>query len=156
MSTHILAVIILAAAAAACSPAPPPLRPVADVKQLMHSVLDPTADEFWDGVGTIIDQSGTTEIKPETTADWDTLVKDAYVIAESGNLLMLGTRPKDGGEWMRMSRALVDVGARAIKAAESHDTQAVFDVGGEIYDVCTSCHAKYVIDAPPPPSRPSP
>jgi predicted solute-binding protein len=65
------------------------------------------------------------------------------VIAESGNLLMLGTRPKDGGEWMQMSRALVDVGEKAIRAAERHDTKAVFDVGAEVYDVCTNCHAKY-------------
>ena len=70
-------------------------------------------------------------------------MNSAFVIAESGNLLMLGARPKDGGEWMQMSRALVDVGEKAIRAAEAHDTKAVFDVGAEVYDVCTNCHAKY-------------
>jgi predicted solute-binding protein len=57
---------------------------------------------------------------------------------------MMGTRPKDGGEWMQMSRALVDVGEKAIRAAASHNPQAVFDVGAEVYEVCTSCHTKYV------------
>ncbi len=143
MTTRSLAVVVLAGVALGCSPTPPPFRHVADVKQLMHSVTEPAADLYWDGVGTIIDQSGVTEIKPEMDEDWDALVNSAYVIAESGNLLMLGTRPKDGGEWMQMSRALVDVGEKAIRAAERHDPKAVFDVGAEVYDVCTSCHAKY-------------
>lgn len=127
----------------ACGPAPPPFRHVADVKQLMTSVIEPAADEYWDGVGTIIDASGTWDIRPETNEEWDALVNHAYVITEAGNLLMMGPRPKDGGEWMQLSRALVDVGEKAVKAAASHDPQAVFDVGAEVYDVCTACHAKY-------------
>lgn len=141
------------AALAGCGPAPPPMRHVADVKQLMHSVLEPAADAYWDGVGTIIDHTGTTEIRPETTEDWDALVNHAYVIAESGNLLMLGPRPKDGGDWMQMSRALVDVGEKAIRAAEAHNPQGVFDVGAEIYDVCTNCHAKYAAELARPASQ---
>ena len=147
MSSRALAVVVLIGAAVGCAPTPPPLRHVADVKQLMKSVLDPAADLYWDAVGTVTDQTGTTEIAPETTEDWDALVSSAYVIAESGNLLMLGTRPKDGGDWMRMSRSLVDAGEKAVRAAQAHDTKAVFDVGGQVYDVCTSCHAKYVVEA---------
>lgn len=146
MSARGVALGVLIGAMAACSAPPPPLRHVADVKQLMRSVTEPAADLYWDGVGTVIDATGTTEIKPETTEDWDALVNSAFVIAESGNLLMLGPRPRDGGEWMQMSRALVDVGEKAIRAAEAHDTQAVFDVGAEVYDVCTNCHAKYAAD----------
>jgi hypothetical protein len=144
---RVAGMILAALCAAACGgPSPPPMKPVADVKQLMQFVVEPAADLYWDGVGTIIDQSGITEIKPETQGEWDALVNSAYVIAESGNLLMLGARPKDGGEWMQMSRQLVDAGERAIRAAESHNPQAVFDVGAEVYDVCTNCHAKYAVD----------
>jgi len=143
----------LAAVTACGGPAPPPLRHVADVKQLMRSVVEPAADAYWDGVGTIIDQSGTTEIRPETTEDWDALVNHAYVIAESGNLMMLGPRAKDGGEWMQLSRALVDVGEKAIRAAEAHNPQGVFDVGAEVYDACTNCHAKYAAELTPPNAR---
>lgn len=133
--------------ASACGgPAPPPLRQVADVKQLMQFVVEPAADLYWDGVGTIIDPSGVTEFKPETEGEWDALVNSAYVLAESGNLLMIGARPRDGGEWMRMSRAMVDIGEKAIRAAESRDPQAVFDVGAEVYETCTACHASYAAD----------
>ncbi|MGE0814177.1 MAG: hypothetical protein AB7O28_27430 [Vicinamibacterales bacterium] len=149
-----LVLFALAVATAACGgPTPPPVRAVADVKQLMHSVLEPAADEYWDGVGTIIDQSGVTEIRPETGEEWDRLVDHAYVIAESGNLLMLGPRPKDGGDWMQMARALVDVGDKAVRAATARNPQAVFDVGAEVYDVCTNCHAKYVQDDAPASAR---
>jgi hypothetical protein len=142
-----LTVVVLASLGIGCSgPAPPPMRHVADVKQLMQSIVEPAADAYWDGVGTIIDQSGTTEIRPETTEDWDALVNHAFVIAESGNLLMLGPRVKDGGDWMQLSRAMVDVGEKAVRAAQSRNPQAVFDVGGEVYEVCTNCHAKYAVE----------
>lgn len=134
---------------AACRSAPPPLRPVADVKQLMHSVLEPAADEYWDGVSTTIDEAGITDFAPETTEEWDALVNHAYVIAESGNLLMLGARPKDGGDWMKYSRALVDTGEKAIRAAESHSPANVFTAGADVYDVCTNCHATYAKDLVP-------
>lgn len=141
-----IACVSLAALLTGCSAAPPPTKHVADVKQLMQHVLEPAADLYWDGVGTIIDRTGVTEIEPQTEDEWDALVNSAYVIAESGNLLMLGARPKDGGDWMLMSRALVDVGERAIRAAASHNPQAVFDVGAEVYDACTNCHARYAAD----------
>jgi hypothetical protein len=142
-----LGVIGVTVLAAACGgPTPPPMRHVADVKQLMTSIVEPAADAYWDGVGTIVDRTGTTEIRPETAEDWDALVNHAYVIAEAGNLLMLGPRVKDGGDWMTMSRALVDVGEKAIRAAESRNPDAVFQVGGEIYEVCTNCHAKYAVE----------
>lgn len=145
---RLLAAGLLAAVAAtvtsACgAPAPPPFRHVADTKQLMRAILEPAADEYWDAVGTIYEPSGTTEIRPHSEADWESIVGRAYVIAESGNLLMLGPRAKDGGEWMALSRALVDVGEKAIRAAEARNPQAVFDVGAEVYDACTNCHAKY-------------
>lgn len=139
-------VVVVLWTSACAGPAPPPLRQVADVKQLMQFVVEPAADLYWDGVGTIIDPSGVTEFKPETEGEWDALVNSAYVLAESGNLLMIGARPKDGGEWMQMSRAMVDVGEKAIRAAASHNPQAVFDVGAEVYDTCTACHARYAVE----------
>jgi hypothetical protein len=151
---RIAAIVLVVMCAAACGgPAPPPLKPVGDLKQLMQFVVEPAADAYWDGVGTIVDASGVTEFKPETQGEWDALVNHAYVIAESGNLMMLGGRPKDGDEWMRMARALTDVGEKAIRAAESHDPQAVFDVGGEVYEACTSCHAQYANDLARPNAR---
>lgn len=134
---------------AACSSAPPPpFQPVADVKQLMASVVDPAADVYWAAVGTVIDEKGITEITPTTVDEWDAVRNAAIIVAETGNLLMMSSRAKDGGEWMKHARALVDVGQKAVRAAESHDRTAVFDAGAEVYDVCTSCHVQYSVERP--------
>lgn len=133
---------------AACSSAPPapPYRPVADVKQLMATVVEPAAEVYWDAVGTIIDQKGTIEIEPQSVEEWDAVRNAAYVVAESGNLLMMPSRAKDAGDWMTMSQQMIEAGQRAIKAAEARNKAAVFDVGAEVYDTCTNCHAKYAVE----------
>jgi hypothetical protein len=139
---------IASALASGCSsaPPPPPFKPVADVKQLMASVVDPSADAFWDSVGWIDDAQGTLEIEPKTPEEWDAVRNHAYVVAESGNLLMMSSRAKDGGEWMRLSAALVEAGQKGVRAAEQHNKQGVFDSGAEIYDACTNCHVKYALE----------
>ena len=49
---RLLCLVILVAASACSSAAPPPpFKPVADVKQLMASVVEPAADVYWDAVG---------------------------------------------------------------------------------------------------------
>ena len=125
--------------------APPPLRPIADVKQLMASIVEPAADVYWDAVGTIEDAKGIVQIAPDTDEEWAAVRNSAYVLAESGNLLMMTGRAKDNDEWMKLSQALVDVGQRAIQAAESKNTKAVFDVGADVYEACVECHAKYAL-----------
>ena len=133
---------------AAPSPPPPPappFRPVADVKQLMASVIEPAADVYWDAVGTVEDANGVVEIAPKTDEAWKTVLNSAYVVAEGGNLLMMSGRAKDNGDWMKLSQALVDVGQRAIKAAEAKNAKAVFDTGAEVYDACVNCHSKYIV-----------
>jgi hypothetical protein len=120
-----------------------PMTAVADVKQLMSSVVEPAAEIYWDAVGTIVDEKGTTEIAPKTDEEWTAVRNAALVVAESGNLLMMGGRARDTGEWLALSRAMTDAGRRAMEAAESRSTTAVFDVGAELYETCTACHAKY-------------
>ena len=111
----------------------------------MSSVIEPAAEVYWDAVGTIIDKKGTVEIEPKTDEEWTAVRNSAYVVAEAGNLLMMDGRAKDAADWMRLSQALVDVGQRAIKAAESKNKAAVFDAGAEVYDACVACHAKYAL-----------
>jgi hypothetical protein len=142
--------LLSAAIAAGCrgtpspaSAAPPPFRPVADVKQLMSEIIEPATEIYWDAVLTITDKNGTVEIAPKTEEEWIAVRNSAYVVAESGNLLMMDPRAKDRGEWIALSQALVEVAQRAIQAAESKNKTAVFDAGAEVYEACVACHAKY-------------
>jgi len=134
---------------AACAPDPPEadlFSPVADVPQLMFAVLEPAAEVYWDAVGTIIDLEGITEIEPQTQEEWDAVRNAAYVLAESGNLLMMKGRGQEGSVWNGMSLAMVEVGKRALAAAEAQDKAAVFDAGAEVYDVCTACHSIFAVE----------
>ena len=44
-----------------------------------------------------------------------------------------------------MAQSLIDVGQRAIEAADARSLDAVFDMGAEMYYVCTNCHGAYAI-----------
>jgi hypothetical protein len=149
----ILAPLLALLAGCSSAPPPPPFRPVADLKQLMQSVVEPPADEYWDAVGWIEDAGVTHEIAPATAEEWEAVRNHAYAIAESGNLMMIGNRAKDGGEWMQLAVGLVEAGQKAIRAAEARDKDAVFDAGAEVYDACTACHAKYAVELQRPNGR---
>ena len=135
------------------APAPPPYRPVADVKTLMAAVMEPAAEVYWDAVGVIVDETGEHQIEPKTVEEWDAVRNAAYVVAESGNLLMMPSRAKDGGEWMAASQLMIEAAQKAIRAAESRDKDAVVTVGAEVYDACTNCHSKYSPDIVRPNAR---
>jgi hypothetical protein len=138
-----------------CAPdaSEPTFTLVADLPDLMSTVVDPAADVYWDAVGWIIDASGTTEIRPESPEEWEAVRNAAYQVAESGNLMMMEGRAVDEPEWRGFSQALISVGRRAIEAAEARDEQGVFDVGAEIYAVCTACHATYAAETLRPGTR---
>lgn len=136
--------VVCAVAGCGNDPAPPPFKPVADTKLLMQALVDPTADEIWDSVRTIITDKGSEEIRPRTNAEWDAVRNHAVALAESGNLLMMVPRAKDGGEWMKRAQELVDTSERAIRAAEAKNAEQLFTVGGEIYESCSNCHQKYM------------
>jgi hypothetical protein len=143
--------VILSACSSA--PPPPPYRPVADVKTLMASIMEPSAEVYWDAVGIIVDEKGEHHIEPKTVEEWDAVRNAAYVVAESGNLLMMPSRARDGGEWMAASQRMIDAAQKAIRAAEARNKDAVFDVGAEMYDSCTNCHSKYSPDIVRPNAR---
>jgi len=128
--------------AGACSPRPA-FKPVASVKQLMQATIEPSAEVVFEAVGTIISAGGVEEIAPKSDEEWATVRNNALTLAESGNLLMIGDRARDKRDWMKMSQALVDVGVTALKAAEARNPEALFQAGGEIYEVCQQCHTRY-------------
>lgn len=120
-----------------------PYRPVADVQELMFHVVEPAAQTYWKAVGWVLDAEGEHYIRPTSEEEWIAVENAAFMVAESGNLLMMGERALDDEGWVAMSQALVDVGERALRAAEATDEQAVFDLGAEMYFVCSNCHARY-------------
>jgi hypothetical protein len=142
--------ILVAASLASCAqPAEEESRfePVGDMQQLMASIVEPAAEVYWDAVGVIVDAEGEHQMAPATDEEWFAVRSAAYTVAESGNLLMMNGYALDDGAWMTMSRSLIEVGRRAVEAAEARDLDAVFDMGAEVYYVCTNCHATYAAES---------
>ena len=139
-------VFVAGVAVAGCggAPAPPPFRVVADNKLLMQSVIDPSADFVWDSVKTIITKDKTEEIRPHTNEEWLAVRNAAVALTESGNLLMMAPRAKDGGDWMKLSQELINTGEAAIRAADAKNADRLFTVGGDIYEACSNCHRQYM------------
>jgi hypothetical protein len=129
--------------AASSAPAPPPFKPVVDVRPLMENVIDPAADVVWESVAIHITKAGEDHRQPRTDEEWAKVRGNAMVLAESGNLLMMAPRARDTGDWMTMSRALVDTASSALQATIDRDPEKLLIVGGDIDVACENCHKKY-------------
>jgi len=81
--------------------------------------------------------------QPLDAKGWTTARNQSLVLAESANLLMVGTRVRDNGNWMKMSRALVDAAALAATAAEKKDAMALEGAADSITVACMECHRPY-------------
>ena len=138
------AALVAVALSAACGgPEPPPFKPVADIKQLMEAIVDPSADVVWESVKTTFTKEGMDEHQPRTEAEWATVRHNAMILTEAGNLLMMPPRAKDGGDWMTFAQELIDTASVALRAAEAKNVDQLYDVGGLIDETCEKCHKKY-------------
>ena len=121
-----------------------PYRVTTDIQQTMMWILEPAADVIWDSAGTIITAKGHQELAPTTDEGWHKVVHAAATLTEAGNLLMLPGRAV-GDDWIEYSQGLVDAGKLALQAAREQDSDALFDAGGRVYEVCRACHNQYWI-----------
>jgi hypothetical protein len=121
----------------------PEFKPVASVKQIMVATVGPCAEIVFDSVGTIVSTKGVEEIAPKNDEEWATVRNSALMLAESGNLLMMGGRAKDKRKWAELSQELIEAGTAAFHAAEARNAAALLDAGGRVTDVCDNCHTLY-------------
>jgi cytochrome c553 len=127
-----LIVLFLSLSSAAMAQAPT-AKLVGSILQLMQGIVVPASNAIF----RIPNEA------PKNDKEWAAVQSNALVLAESGNLLMLPGRAKDDGEWMKDSKALVDAGAAAFKAANAKDTDALTEIGDQILTTCSTCHQKY-------------
>ena len=121
----------------------PPFDASNSVKELMASLVDPTADGVWESVGTIYTKEGTFEKVPVTDEEWNDVRASAVTLVEVGNLLMMPSRSGGSEEWVKLAQEMIVHSKRAIKAAEAHDRDGVFNTGADIYEACVNCHKRF-------------
>jgi hypothetical protein len=135
--------LVIGRGPASDEPPPPPFRTEADVPDLMRTVLEPAADSLWAAVGTVVTPSGIEEWAPDTEEEWLAVEHGAAVLVESSNLLLIGNRKEDNENWVTFAQELADAATVALRAAESKDSEAVFNSGETVYLVCERCHMQY-------------
>jgi hypothetical protein len=125
-----ITLLLLAGAVVAQAPA---FQPVGTVSQIMISVTYPTSDAIF-----YVERN-----PPKTEKEWNELQAQALILAESGNLLMMGRRARDQGDWIKESQEMVEVGAAAYKAALAKDLPAIVALNQRLNDACVNCHQQY-------------
>lgn len=143
-------------------------RKLTTIKDLMESIVDPSADVIWGAVGTVMDQEGVHETFPKTPEEWLNVRRAAIRIIEGSNLLMMpgreaappGTKSETPGVELEppeitalikknrrrfdaFARALQGLGFETVRASEAQDTAALLEVGGRIQEVCEGCHQAF-------------
>ena len=139
MIRRTLTLFALAAVLAGCS-----AEPKASVKKYMAGEVQPTAEVYWNAVQFISDEQGDHDIFPRNDAEWEDVRQAAVRLGE------IGAELKDpkyaegrGAAWIDFADGLVEVAGQAEKAAADKSTEAVFEVGGTVYSVCSACHQAY-------------
>jgi len=117
--------------------------PVASVKQIMIGITNPAAYAIYEAVGTKTTSKGIEEIAPQTDEDWQKVESAGAAVVESGNLMLTGNRAIDKGDWVKMTREMMDQGQKALKAADAKDKDGIVAAGGDLNNTCDNCHARY-------------
>ena len=125
------------------SSTPPAGPPLLTAKELMQHLVNPAAELFWKGSGTVDTEEGAASRAPTSDATWLALVNAAATLQESGVLLTAPGRPQ-AADWTSWARQLALAGAAGVKAARAKDEEAVFEAGSAMYETCFACHRQYI------------
>lgn len=138
------------------------------IKDLMESIIDPSADTLWGAVGTVVDNEGIHEMFPKTQEEWQEPRRAAVRIVEGSNLLIMpgreaappGTKSEAPGAELEppqitvlikekrqsfdtFARALQGLGIEAIAAIDAKDTSLLLEIGARMENVCEGCHQTF-------------
>ena len=113
--------------------AEPSFQLVGSTSQLMISIIYPASNAIF-----YIHRGA-----PKDDKEWAAMQANALMMAEAGNLLMMGNRAKDQDNWMKDAKLLVEVGAAAFKAAQAKDADALDALSEQLNTACVTCHQDY-------------
>ncbi len=153
-----------------CKPAAPVVEyaPTSTIREVMQSIVEPSADFIWDSVATIVTAKGEEHKMPRTDEEWLEVHKRAIALVEATNLLLIPNRhvakpnekadnpeferdPKDidamisgdRAKFLSHIAALRKAALTMLAAAEAKDVNAI-DQNGEALDkACEDCHMTY-------------
>jgi hypothetical protein len=152
------------------APAPSPLKPIAGIQDIMAGMIDPAADFLWASVSSTVTEGKTVEKQPRTPEEWAEVRRQAILLAEGANLIMMdgrhvvkeGSTLEDHGtpgnltaeqseqaiannraSFIAFAQALRDVGHSMLTAADAKNPQGLIDAGDTMDQVCEGCHLEF-------------
>ena len=147
-----------------------PFRPSAGIQDIMANIIDPAADLAWESVSTTVTAAGTVERQPRTDEEWKAVRRQAVILAEASNLMMIEGRSvtrtggplehhgtpgnltaeeversiaADRGRFLRFAQELNGAGEAMLAAANTRNPQGLIDAGDSLYQACEGCHRKF-------------
>jgi hypothetical protein len=142
--------------------------PTATIKDLMDSIVDPSADDVWNAVSTTVGPEGTKDKVPATDEEWAAARRGAIRLVEGANLLMMPgrhvARPGEKSEtpgvelepqemealvngdrpaWEKRVQAFHTAGLEVLHAIDAKDTARLFELGSTLDTACENCHRQY-------------
>lgn len=147
--------------------AQPQFRVDATIKDIMDSLVDPSADYIWDAVATTVTAKGKEEKYPRTDEEWKEVRRRAIHLMEASNMLLIPgrhvARPGEKGDprvelppeqiealinqdrdnFAKLAHGLYDSALPALRAIEAKDKDALLDAGDGIDRACENCHFTY-------------
>src|SRR5580765_384163 len=108
-------------------------RPTSTIKDLMDSMVDPSADFLWESVATIVSAAGTEERQPKTPEEWANVRRRAITLIEATNLLIMeGRHVAKPGE--KAENQEVELGPEEIEALINGDRTSWIDFAHNLND----------------------
>lgn len=143
-------------------------RGPATIKDIMHSMVDPSGDFLFQSVQQISDEHGVHEKAPQTDAEWEDVRRRVMVLQEAPPLVTapgrMAARPRDRSKdpevenepaqvqalldadrpaFLRRAQRLHDAATVAMKAVDAKDKDALFRALDGIDKACENCHLHY-------------
>jgi hypothetical protein len=163
----VFAALICAGACRRSAPEPL-LQSPSTIKDIMDSMVDPSAEYIFDSVAQIADEHGITDKAPHTDAEWKDVRRRAVQLLEAPNLLVMkGRRVARAGE--RAENPSVELGPEdiqklidadhaafsvralrlqdaandALQAIDARNAKRLFDAATKLDKACENCHLYY-------------
>ena len=153
-----------------CKPVVPALEyaPTGTVRDVMSSIVDPSADFIWNSVSTVVTAKGTERKMPRTDEEWKEVHNRNIALVEATNLLLIPNRhvaregekadnpdveraPQDIESMMTKDRetflnrigGLRQAALKMLSAVDAKDAMALEDAGETLDKACEDCHMTY-------------
>ena len=128
-----LSVIGLRLIVGGCTKATPEYHTYATIKDLMDSVVDPSADFIWDSVSTTSNLKGIVEKAPKTDEEWRDVRRHAIALMEATDLLQMPGRTvarpgeKAADPRIELDPSVIQTMIDADRASWADHTRALYD-----------------------------